>query len=216
MAQKIYDLTPKISPRLGVFPGDQAFERKVALSFTNGHNLELSSILSSAHLGAHADAPSHYNFKGVSIEKRPLGPYLGNAQVIRVKGLKPKERVRPEHIREPVKAPRVLIDTCSFPDPDQWNSDFCAFSPELLNHLADQGVRLVGIDTPSVDPEDSKALEAHQILFARDFSVLEGLLLKDVPEGIYTLVALPLPYENGDASPVRAILLPYVDLPEFE
>ncbi len=217
MTAKIYDLTPKISPRLGVFPGDQAFERKVALSFKDGHNLELSSILGSAHLGAHADAPSHYNFKGMSIEKRPLGPYLGKAQVIRVPGLKAKQRVMPEHIKSAIQAPRILIDTCSFPDPDLWNSDFCSFSPELLEFLADQGVRLVGIDTPSVDPEDSKALESHQVLFSRNYSVLEGLLLKDVPEGLYTLVALPLPYEHGDASPVRAVLLPYLEaLPEFE
>jgi arylformamidase len=126
-----------------------------------------------------------------------------------VKGLAPKARVKVEDIRGLIQAPRVLIDTGSFPDPDHWNSDFCSFSPELLEWLAGQGVKLVGIDTPSVDPEDSKALEAHQMLWKHDFAVLEGLLLKDVPEGIYTLVAPPLPIVGGDASPVRALLLPY-------
>lgn len=210
MKPKIYDLTPKISERLGVFPGDQAFSRKVVMKFPENH-LELSSVTTTVHLGAHADAPSHYAARGATIEERDPGMYMGKAQVIRVSGLKRGERVRAEHLAgAKIQAPRVLIDTQSFPDPDQWNSDFCSFSPELLEWLADRGVRLVGIDTPSVDPETSKALEAHQILAKRDYAVLEGLLLKDVPEGLYTLIALPLPIEGGDASPVRAVLLPLV------
>lgn len=206
---RIFDITPKISSRLAVFPGDKAFERQVALSFGNKDNLELSSIHTTVHLGAHADAPSHYHPEGVSIEKRPLDLYIGEAQVIRIQGLKAGERVYPHHLKVKVEVERVLFDTQSFQNPEQWRSDFNSLSPELLNHLADQGVRLVGIDTPSVDPADSKALESHQILFARDFAVLEGLLLKGVPEGLYQLVALPLPIEGGDASPVRAVLLPY-------
>lgn len=211
MALKIYDLTPKISSRLGVFPGDQGFERHVALSFGKGHHLELSAMRSTLHLGAHADAPSHYHADGVDIGERPLARYLGKAQVVRVGGLNRGARVSPSdlgHVK--IQAPRVLVDTGSFPDPERWNSDFNSFSPELLEWLAGQGVRLVGIDTPSVDPEDSKALEAHQILWKHDFAVLEGLWLKDVPEGLYTLIALPLPIEGGDASPVRAILTPHI------
>lgn len=216
MKPKIYDLTPKISPRLGVFPGDQAFERSVAMSFVQGHHLELSSIRTTVHLGAHADAPSHYASKGETMEKKALGPYMGLCQVVRIDGLSPKERVMPAHFKNPPRAPRILVDTGSFPDPENWNSDFNSFSPELLDWLADQGVKLVGIDTPSVDPEDSKALESHQILFKRGFAVLEGLLLKGVPEGLYTLIALPLPIEGSDASPVRAILLPEIqDFPEL-
>lgn len=217
MKPKIYDITPKISPRLAVFPGDQPFTRNVAMSFKAGHHLELSKICTTVHLGAHADAPSHYHADGVSIEQRPLSLYLGTAQVIRVSGLKPKERVQPQHLKSSIQAPRVLFDTGSFPDPENWNSEFNSLSPELLQHLFEKGVRLVGIDTPSVDPQDSKGLESHQILFKHDYAVLEGLLLKDVPEGIYTLVALPLPIEDGDASPVRAVLLQGVQaFPEFE
>ncbi|HMN67546.1 MAG TPA: cyclase family protein [Bdellovibrionales bacterium] len=208
MKTKIFDLTPKISPRLGVFPGDQKFERHVALSMKSGSHLELSAMRSTVHLGAHADAPSHYHRDGADISQRPLHLYLGKAQVIRVNIAK-GARVEIRDVRAPVQAPRVLIDTGSFPEPEKWNSDFSSFSPELLEWLADQGVKLVGIDTPSVDPEDSKGLEAHQILWKHDLAVLEGLCLKGVPEGVYTLSALPLPIEDGDASPVRAVLLPY-------
>ncbi len=217
MKPKIYDITPSISERLGVFPGDQPFTREVALSFGKGHHLELSNIRTTVHLGAHADAPSHYHADGVSIEKRPLSRYMGRAQVIRIAGLKSNERVLPQHVQMAIQAPRVLFDTGSFPDPDHWNSQFNSLSPELLEWLHSRDVKLVGIDTPSVDPEDSQALESHQILYKYDFAVLEGLLLKDVPEGLYTLVALPLPIVDGDASPVRAVLLPLVQaFPEFE
>jgi arylformamidase len=210
MAQ-IYDITPKISPKLGVFPGDQTFERKVAMSFAQGHHLDLSALLLSAHIGAHADAPSHYAAKGMTMEQRSLGLYMGKAQVVRIRNIKRGERVGMQHLSAKISAPRVLFYTGSFPDPDKWNSDFCSLSPELLEHLARQKVRLVGIDTPSVDPEDSKALESHQVLFKHDFAVLEGLVLEKVPEGLFTLIALPLPIEGGDASPVRAVLLPLIE-----
>ena len=65
----------------------------------------------------------------------------------------------------------------------------------------------MGIDTPSVDPSDSKSLESHQALYERDLAVLEGLILNRVASGIFTLVALPLALKDADASPVRAILL---------
>lgn len=175
-----------------------------------GAHIDLSSILTSVHIGAHADAPSHYHIEGQDISERPLRRYLGKVQVIRVQGIQAGERVTPQLLKGAIEAPRVLFDTGSFPDPERWNSDFCSLSPELIEELADQGVILVGIDTPSVDPEDSKALESHQALWRRDVSVLEGLVLKDIPEGIFTLVALPLPIERGDASPVRAVLLPYI------
>lgn len=210
MTPKFYDLTPKISPRLAVFPGDQAFRREVSLAFDQGHHLELSAMTTTLHLGAHADAPIHYHAKGDDIAAREIGLYLGHAQVIRVHGLPPKARVDVQHVPERVHAPRVLVDTGSFVDPECWHDQFNAFAPALLNAWADQGVRLVGIDTPSVDPADSKALEAHQVLWARNLAVLEGLVLSDVPEGVYTLIAVPLPIEHGDASPVRALLLPEI------
>jgi arylformamidase len=216
MNSKIFDITPKISSRLGVFPGDRSFERSVAMSFKKGDHLELSSIHTTLHLGAHADAPSHYSPNGATIEKRNLGPYMGRAQVIRIPGLVSGARIFRKDLTCEVRAPRILFDTGSFQNPEKWNSKFNSLSPELIEYLADQAVCLVGLDTPSVDPEEAKDLISHQALFRRDMSVLEGLYLKDVPEGFYTLIALPLPIEGGDASPVRAVLLPEVQgFPEF-
>ncbi|MEY3213103.1 MAG: hypothetical protein RIT28_3584, partial [Pseudomonadota bacterium] len=111
------------------------------------------------------------------------------------------------HLPHPPRAPRVLFYTGSMPDPDVFNLDFNSLSPELVEQLVGFGVTLVGIDTPSVDPPDSKALEAHQAIYRHDLAVLEGVVLEGVPPGLYTLIALPLPIVGGDASPVRAVLV---------
>ena len=102
--------------------------------------------------------------------------------------------------------PRVLLVTGTFPNPRQWNSNFAALSPTLVDHLHGQGVRLIGIDTPSVDLFDSKDLPAHQRFLAHDMAILEGLSLDGVPAGVYELIALPLKLAGFDASPVRAVL----------
>ena len=102
----------------------------------------------------------------------------------------------------------MLLATGTYRDPDRFDSDFAALSVELVDRLHDQGVRTVGIDTPSVDLFDSKDLPAHKRILQYDMAILEGLVLKDVPEGVYELIALPLRLVGFDASPVRAILRP--------
>jgi arylformamidase len=203
-----FDISPEVSENTAVFPGDTPFRREIAMDIARGDHLGLSSIHSTVHIGAHTDAPNHYHRDGVSIDQRRLDPYLGACQVVSV-SLPRGERIRPAHVSG-VKwtAPRVLFRTGSFPDPTRWSSDFNSCSPELLERLADAGVVLVGIDTPSIDPEDSKALESHQAVYRRDLAILEGIVLAGVPDGEYTLVALPLRLKGADASPVRAVLLP--------
>lgn len=208
---KVYDLTPVINERLAVFPGDVGYSREISLDFPKGHHLQLSSFRTTFHLGAHADSSSHYSAKGEGVDKRALSSFAGRAQVVRVQ-VSRGERVLPKHVTTEIRAPRVLFHTGTFPDPAHWNSDFASLSPELIEFLHGKGVKLVGIDTPSVDPEDSKALESHQALSRTGMAVLEGLLLERVSEGIYTLAALPLPFEGADASPVRALLFEKPDL----
>jgi arylformamidase len=116
------------------------------------------------------------------------------------------ERIEPRHLPSPVQAPRVLLRTGTFPDPDHFNEDFAALSPALVDHLADAGVCLVGIDTPSVDLCHDAALLSHKAIARRDLSILEGIVLDGVDEGLYVLSALPLRLVGLDASPVRAVL----------
>ncbi len=202
----ILDISPLISERMAVWPGDIPFSRVVSAAMEHGDNLELSSITATLHLGAHADAPSHYIRAGAGMADVDLAPYVGPCQVVRV-SLPRGARILPSHIGE-LRAPRVLFRTDSFPDPESFDEDFNSLSPELVEHLHGQGCVLVGLDTPSADPFESKALESHQALARTGMRNLEGLALGHVEPGLYTLIALPLKIEGADASPVRAILMP--------
>ncbi len=205
---RYFDITPPVSPRLAVFPGDVPYSQDVSMAFERGDHLMLSSITTTLHIGAHADAPNHYHADGAAIAERSLEPYLGPCQVLHV-ACADGARIRVEDLgATAIEAPRVLFRTDSFPDPERWRDGFNSLSPELIEHLVARGVRLVGIDTPSVDPHDSKDLPSHQALYRHDLSVLEGIVLSAVEPGLYTLIALPLRLAGADASPVRAILLP--------
>lgn len=203
----IHDITPPITPALAVWPGDTPLSREVLLDMRRGANITLSTLRATVHLGAHADAPSHYGVDAPTIEQRPLDLYLGPCEVMHIAAQR-GQRITPAMLPHPPRAPRVLIRTDTYPDADAWNADFAALSPELVDHLHASGVRLAGIDTPSVDLSDSKDLPAHRRFLAHDMAILEGLVLRSVPAGIYELIALPLPLVGFDASPVRAVLRP--------
>lgn len=204
----LYDITPPITPRLKVWPGDTPPEREILLDMQRGANLTLSTLHSTVHLGAHADGPNHYGRDAVGIGERDLVPYLGPCHVLHV--LPPRGgRVAAEMLPGGLAAiahPRVLFATGSYPDPESFSEDFAGIEPALVDALHARGVRLVGIDTPSVDVFTSKDLPAHGRFLANDMAILEGLVLRDVPAGEYELIALPLKLMGFDASPVRAVL----------
>ena len=201
----IYDITPPITASLAVWPGDTPLSREVLCDMRKGANITLSTLRATAHLGAHADAPCHYGVDAASIEQRSLDYYLGRCQVIDV-DVPRKWRIGVADVHCEVRTPRVLLSTRSFPDPTVFSEDFAALSAELIDHLHDRGVCLVGIDTPSVDLFESADLPAHKQILQHDMAILEGLVLRDVPEAEYELIALPLRLVDFDASPVRAVL----------
>ena len=200
-----YDITPSITPKLAVWPGDTPASREVLCDIARDDNITLSTLRATVHLGAHADGPNHYGKDAPAIDERSLDYYLGPCQVIRVNVAR-ATRILPSMVRAELTTPRVLFATETYPDPQNWNSDFAALSVELIDLLHDRGVITVGIDTPSVDLFESKDLPAHKAILRHNMAILEGLVLKDVPEGTYELIALPLPLAGFDASPVRAIL----------
>jgi arylformamidase len=170
-----------------------------------GANVTLSTLRATVHVGAHADAPSHYGVDAPTIETRSIDYFLGPCQLVRVH-VGRATRIRPDHVKTTITAPRILFATGTYPDPTVFNQDFAALSPELIDWLHEHGVITVGIDTPSVDLFDSGDLPAHKAFLRHDMAILEGLILKDVPGGAYELIALPLKLDGFDASPVRAIL----------
>lgn len=218
----IYDITPRITPQLGVWPGDTPASREILLEIETGATVTLSTLRATVHLGAHADGPNHYGAGSPAIDQRSLEFYLGSCRVVHV-AVPRAARVTVDLLeraiageKQPGSAaphsefpPRILIATGTVPDPEHWNNDFAALSPELVDYLHNRGVRTIGIDTPSVDLMDDKLLRAHKRFLAHDMAILEGLVLTKVPPGIYELIALPLPLVGFDASPVRAILRTY-------
>ena len=201
----IYDITPPITEALAVWPGDTPPTREVLLDIARGDNLTLSTLHATVHLGAHADGPNHYGMDARCVGEQALDIYIGPCQVIHV-DVDQGARIEPGHINQPIETERVLLATGSYPDPRKFNEDFAGLSPALVDDLHDKGVKLVGIDTPSVDLFESKNLPAHKRFLAHDMAILEGLVLTDVPGGTYELIALPLKLMDFDASPVRAIL----------
>ena len=203
---RLIDISPVIETDIVVWPGDTPFAHQMNREIASGSNVTLSEIRTTVHVGAHADAPSHYVRDGQDIASRRLDFYLGHCVVFHVADAHGR-RITPADIAgKPLTASRVLLRTGTFPDPRKWNEDFASLSPHLVAYLYDHGVVTIGIDTPSVDPFDSKDLEAHQAFAQHDMAMLEGLVLDGVDEGEYELIALPLRLHGADASPVRAVL----------
>jgi len=201
----LWDISPSISPDTPAFPGDTTYTQKWNAQIGPGCPVNVSAITLSPHLGAHADAPLHYGDGASPIGVVDLSPFLGPCRVIHAIDM--GALITPALLEHAAAGlpPRVLVRTCRRA-PTVWSPVFSAFAPQTITWLADRGVRLVGIDSQSVDPAESKTLDSHQKLLARDMRVLENLVLDDVAEGDYELIALPLKLADADASPVRAVL----------
>ncbi len=206
-SRTIIDISPEISSKTAVFPGDTPFEQNFLLKIDSGHNIDLSTIKTTVHIGAHTDAPRHYHADGVSMADQTLNYYLGAAQVIEVFVGKNQRIYVKDLTHVDITAPRILFKTSSFPDPNSWNDDFVSLSAELIDYLAAKKVILVGIDTPSIDLANDQLLESHKAIFKNKMAILEGIVLSQVSAGLYDLICLPLKIVDSDASPVRAILL---------
>jgi arylformamidase len=202
----LWDISPPVHAGSPVFPGDAPFDRRWTWTMGPECPVNVSTLTLSPHTGAHADAPLHYDPEGAPIGTVDLLPYLGPCRVIHAVARGPL--VLWEHIAHALQdlPPRVLVRTYAQAPVDRWDPNLAAYHPETVERLADRGVLLIGIDTASIDPADSKALSSHQVIRRRGLRVLENLVLDGVPEGDYELIALPLKLTTADASPVRAIL----------
>jgi len=213
-SSNIIDISPLFSSRLAVFPGDEPIVRQIKLDLKRGDNITLSALHATVHLGSHADAPSHYGRDGRTMHEQPLALYWGSCEVVQVRsGTRPQSgRVGRADLDVPAawrpRFERLLIATRSYSNSEQWDGSFLGLEPTLIDALADHGVRLIGIDTPSVDTADSKDLPTHARFLARDVAIIEGLVLRSVTPGDYDFCGLPLRLEGFDGSPIRAALRP--------
>ena len=206
MKLRLWDISPPVDARAPVFPGDTPYTQRWVATLGPGSPVNVSAVTLSPHVGAHADAPLHYDAAGAAIGGVALEPYLGVCRVIHAIACGPLVEWR--HVAHALHQlpPRVLLRTYEHTPQDRFDDALCALAPETIERLADLGVQLIGIDTASIDPAASKTLPSHQAVRRRGLRVLENLVLDDVPEGDYELIALPLKWVTADASPVRAVL----------
>jgi arylformamidase len=206
MNQRLWDISPPVHEGAPVFPGDTPYRQRWAATIAPGCPVNVSEITLSPHVGAHADAPLHYDPQGATIGEVDLSAYLGPCRVIHAIARGPL--IEWAHIAHAVHRlpPRVLVRTYESAPVDRWDGALAAYAPATIERLAALGVKLIGIDTASIDPADSKTLDSHQVIRRLGLRVLENLVLDAVPEGDYELIALPLKLVTADASPVRAVL----------
>ena len=204
--RRLYDISQPLRADLPVWPGDTPLRLERTWVLEGDCPVNVSRLTLSTHSGAHADAPLHFDPTGVAIDAVDLVAYLGPAQLLSV--TEGPERIAADEVL-PRLAPgtrRVLLRTFDAFPHDAWPTHFRTPSPDLVEALGAAGVRLLGIDGPSLDPQDAKDLVSHRALGRWRMAVLEGLVFDDVPDGAYELIAPPLRLSGADASPVRALL----------
>jgi arylformamidase len=206
----LWDISPVISPAIPVWPGDTPFTSETTWAIGGGCPVHVSRMTMTTHLGAHTDAPSHYDAAGLDIAQVALDAYIGPCRVIDCRAARGRadRRVTVADLENALDGvpPRVLLRTYDTAPQQEWDAGFTAITPEAIALLAARGVVLVGIDTPSLDPQESKTLDAHHAVRRHRMAILEGLVLDAVAAGDYELIALPLKLAGMDASPVRAVL----------
>ncbi|MEX2182687.1 MAG: cyclase family protein [Gemmatimonadaceae bacterium] len=208
-ADGLHDISVAFDAATPAWPGDTPFTCGWSWAIADGASVNVSRWDTSPHVGTHADAPLHVLADGASADRLPIAPFLGAAVVVDVApdavALSVADLVRAGF---PVGAPRLLLRTsCSTASgrfPERWP----ALTQEAAAALTRAGLLLLGVDAPSVDERESKALPVHRALFAGGAYVLENLDLRAIRPGAWDLVALPLRTGPCDAAPVRAFLRP--------
>lgn len=204
---RLWDISQPLRPGIPVWPGDTPFESANVWAMGPGTPVNVGRFGGSVHTGTHADAPFHYDPDGAPASGFDLTTYLGPCRVVDARGC--GALIEVAHIEAALAAdppPRILIRTYEAFPHDAWDSAFPAVAPGAIDALAAAGVRLIGVDTASLDPETSKTMDAHKAVARHGMAILEGLVLDDVPPGDYELIALPLNLGDLDAAPVRAVL----------
>ena len=203
---EIYDITQTLREGIAVWPGDEVYSLRWNMRLHDGDSCNVSSLRMSTHTGTHLDAPFHFDDSGADIATVDLSSCLGPARVVEM-GVATCIRAEDLSALDWSGVERVLFRTSAGDLPEgTWHGGFVHLTEEAAELLGSKGLRLVGIDTPSVDRADSRELPVHKALLRCGITILEGARLAGVAPGDYELICLPLKIAGGDGSPVRAIL----------
>jgi len=193
---KIYDISAEISQDMLFYDDTEQLHTTEIFQIQQGDICNLTRISLTGHIGTHADMPLHFIKDGMSCVDIPLDHFYGKAKVIQmppITGNITKDALLPLDIQ----AGDILL----------LNTGKKTFMPEAATYLTEKKIKTLGVDSLSVDPYGSPDCPAHLILLESGIPILEGLVLDDIPQGIYELSAMPLKFKNGNGSPVRAILV---------
>jgi len=199
------DISQRLDEKVAVWPGDTPFSYKLTWNKEESGSVNVGQIIMSTHTGTHIDAPFHFDHNGKKVIDLNVNLYIGRSRVIHLPN-KSSIGVKELSDFELTGITRLLIRTDAWTDRRHFPVDIPRIEPELASYLSKFGVRLIGLDLPSVDPIDSKELSAHHELANHGIHILEGLVLDNITPGDYELAALPLPLAEADGSPVRAVV----------
>ncbi|MEE4350212.1 MAG: arylformamidase [Pacificimonas sp.] len=203
---RIIDISQTMRPEMPVWPGEPPVVLERLAEIGPECPVNVGKVSLPLHAGTHADAPLHYVADGEDAAESDLSAYMGSCTLVDASHVSETVEIEDLDWKELSSAKRVLIRTYDEFPHDRWDAGFKAVSPSVVAKLGRMGVVLIGTDAPSLDPQDSKTMDAHQEVAKADLRILEGLVLEGVPAGTYDLVALPLKLEGADATPVRAVL----------
>ncbi|MBU9714087.1 arylformamidase [Evansella tamaricis] len=201
------DITQPLTSRIANWPGDTPFSYEVVATKAETGSVNIGKITTSTHIGTHIDAPFHFKNDGEKVSELDINIYIGMCRIIDVSGYSQinKTVLCKANI---TGVTRILLKTSVPNNAEQFPSTIPYITEEGANYLGENGVKLVGVDVPSVDPLDSKELVGHHSLHKNGIHILENVMLDNINPGDYDLIALPLAIEEGDGSPVRAVLRP--------
>lgn len=206
MRHRPIDITRALSTSTAPWPGDVSLGIEWTLQMARGDAVSVSRVSFSPHVGTHADAPAHYLADGSAARGFELSAFLGQVRVVDARGHAAVTcRLLTDELA--IGWPRVLVRTLERVRSEEFVRRFPPLAPEAARTLVEAGLVLYGTDAPSVDPVDSKTMDAHRVLGARGVPILENLDLTRAEPGVYDLVALPMKLTETEAAPVRAVLL---------
>ncbi|PFM63356.1 arylformamidase [Bacillus cereus] len=201
------DISQPLNNDIATWPGDTPFSYEVSWSKKDSGSVNVGKLTMSIHTGTHIDAPFHFDNDGKKVLDLDIDVYVGAVRVIDVSGLESIGKKELETINlEGVE--RLLLRTSSHGKAQEFPEEIPYLRADIAPFLSSKGIRLIGVDVPSVDPLDDKELAAHHQLFKHGIHILENVVLDDVVDGDYELIALPLALTDADGSPVRAVIRP--------
>jgi arylformamidase len=204
---QIIDISRTLSNELAPWPGDTPFHFELKWKIADGATVNVGAVETGFHSGTHVDAVFHFDPRGETIERADLNVFFGPALVVNVENLATIEILHLERWEQGLRAaPRLLLKTNGWTDSKVFPERIPTISRDVPTWLQARGVRLLGVDVPSVDAIDSKDLHNHHALAEASIAIVESLDLSKIEEGEYQFAALPLKVAGGDAAPVRAVL----------